>query len=123
MSELNIKTHDFEEAKQRIKEFSEKKVGELKLQHVESGSWFFGLGDHWVTGKELNDRISIIQKYFIHLDNTNIKTIKEFGDIYKALESLDKDYIQAIVASIKSIEETNENVKNVQEYQKKPLNN
>ena len=119
MSELVIKTHDFELAKSGLKEFSQKKAEELELNTVRTDGGFLGLGDHKVTGYELNSRLSTIQQYLIDLNTTNNKTIKEFGQVYSALEALDKDYIQAILISIKAIEKTSERIQATQEQIKK----
>ena len=61
MSDLVIKTHDFEVAKKGLKEFSQKKSEELELNTVRTDGGFLGLGDHKVTGSELNNRLSTIQ--------------------------------------------------------------
>lgn len=114
MSDLVIKTHDFEVAKKGLKEFSQKKAGELELNTVRTDGGFLGLGDHKVTGSELNNRLGTIQKLLIDLNNTNNRTIKEFGQVYSALEALDKDYIQAILISIKATEETSKRIEATQ---------
>ena len=119
MNELSIKTHDFELAKKRLKEFSQKKADELDIDTVRTDGGFLGLGNHKVTGYELNERLSIIQEHLIDLNNTNNKTIKEFGQVYSALEALDKDYIQAILISIKATEKTSERIQTTQDQIKK----
>ncbi|PEP14024.1 hypothetical protein [Bacillus wiedmannii] len=119
MSELMIKTHDFEVAKKGLKEFSQKKAEELELDTVRTDGRFFGLGDHKVTGYELNSRLGTIQQHLIDLNNTNNRTIKEFGQVYSALEALDKDYIQAILISIKATEETSKRIEATQEHIKR----
>lgn len=119
MSELVIKNHDFELAKKELKEFSQKKAEELELDTVRTDGGILGLGNHKVTGYELNNRLSTIQQHLIDLNNTNNKTIKEFGQIYSALEALDKDYIQAILISIKATEKTSERIQATQEQIKK----
>lgn len=123
MNELVIKTHDFEKAKEGLKEFSQKKSEELSIDTVDTDGWFLGIGDHKVTGNELNERLSAIQQHLIHLNDTNNKTIKEFGQVYSALEALDKDYIQAILVSIKATEKTSESIKVTQERIKKIVDN
>lgn len=115
MNELVIKTHDFELAKKGLKEFSQKKAEELEINTVRTDGGFLGLGDHKVTGDELNSRIGTIQQHLIDLNTTNNKTIKEFGQVYSALEALDKDYIQAILISIKATEKTSERIQATQE--------
>lgn len=122
MNELVIKTHDFELAKKGLKEFSQKKADELNIGTVRTDGWFFGLGDHKVTGAELNERLSTIQQHLIDLNTTNNKTIKEFGQVYSALEALDRDYIQAILISIKATEKTSERIQATQDQIKKIVN-
>ena len=92
MSDLVISTHNFELAKEGLKKFSQKKESELKIDTVSVSGGLFNLGDHKVTGYEFNNRMSTIQKHLIDLNTTNIQTIKEFGQVYNALEALDKDY-------------------------------
>lgn len=119
MNELVIKNHDFELAKRGLKEFSQKKADELEIDTVRTDGGFLGLGDHKVTGYELNSRLSTIQQHLIDLNTTNNRTIKEFGQVYSALEALDKDYIQAILISIKATEKTSERIQATQEQIKK----
>lgn len=134
MGELVIQYHDFENAKKEIKEFSEQTTTDLDLKRVDDskgvgeflGDWFFGRGiglDHKVTGEELNDLTSQIQTHLHSINNTQIKLIKEFGQVYSALEALDKDYIQAILVSIKATEETSEGIQKTQEQIKKIVEN
>ena len=119
MNELDIKTHDFELAKRGLKEFSQKKADELEIDTVRTDGGFLGLGDHKVTGYELNSRLNTIQQHLIDLNTMNNRTIKEFGQVYSALEALDKDYIQAILISIKATEKTSESIQATQEQIKK----
>lgn len=128
MGELIIKTHDFEASKNQIKVFSEQTPLDLELDKVDTDGWFFGLGDHNVTGRELNNLTSQIQDYLIDFNSLNTKFIKEFGQVYNALEALDKDYIQAILIAIKAAEKANNEVKvaqgditNTIELQKKTI--
>lgn len=119
MDELVIKKHDFELAKKRLKEFSQKKTKGLKIDTVKTSGGFCGLGNHKVTGDELNSRLSVIQDYLIDINNKNNETIKEFGQVYSALEALDKDYINAILISIKATEETSKRIETTQKQIKK----
>lgn len=134
MGELVIQYHDFENAKKEIKKFSEQTTTDLDLKRVDDskgvgeflGDWFFGRGigkDHLVKGEELNDLTSQIQTHLHSINNTQIKLIKEFGQVYSALEALDKDYIQAILISIKATEETSEGIQKTQEQIKKIVEN
>lgn len=114
MNEIVIKKHNFELAKNRLKEFSEKKEAEFAIDMVRTDGGFLGLGNHKVTGYELNDRIETIQNHLIDINTINNKTIKEFREIYNALDALDKDYMTSIVASVKAIEKTSNDVRTQQ---------
>lgn len=110
-SELAIKKHSFDLAKERLKEFSENDAAEIKLRHVQTDGVLFA---HKVTGEEFNDRLETIQDNFIAVNETNQKVIKEFREVYNALDVLDKDYITSIVANVKAIEKTSNDVKKQQ---------
>lgn len=111
MNEIAVKRHSFDVAKNRLKEFSEKTEAELEIDKVRTDGGFFGLGDHKVTGYELNRRLETIQEHFIAVSITNNKVIKEFREVYNALDVLDKDYITSIVANVKAIEKTSNDVR------------
>ncbi|NIK75033.1 cytochrome c556 [Paenibacillus castaneae] len=111
MDQLTIQTHDFNNAKKQLKQFSEKIPASVDLQTVASKGGIFNWSDHKVTGNELNHLTSQIQKHLITLNNLHIESIKEFGQVYKALEALDKDYIQAIILSIKAAEKASSQAK------------
>lgn len=116
MSEV-IQRHDFEEAKLAIKSFSEQTHTDLSLSYVQEskdvGEWLkdFLLGggiktEHVVTGKELNKLVERIQELFKKSNSTEIKLIQEFGQVYCALQALDKDYITWIIETIEAVQET-----------------
>lgn len=111
MNEIAIKRHSFEVAKNRLMEFSEKTEAELIIDKVQTDGDFLGIGNHKVTGDELNRRIETIQENFIAVNTTNNKVIKEFREVYNALDALDKDYITSIVANVKAIEKTSDDVR------------
>lgn len=139
MSELIIQDHNFENAKEEIKAFSEQTTTDLELKMVEDskgvgeflGDWFLGRGiglNHKVTGEELNELTAQIQTHLLSVNDTQIKLIKEFGQVYCALEALDKDYIDAILVSINATKETSQSIQKTQgqikgivENQKKTL--
>lgn len=126
MEELEIQTHDFEESKKQLKKFSEETTTDLELRRVNSGKGvgeFFGdliLGrgfniNHTVTGDELNSLTNDIQKHLIDFNDMQRSFINEFGHVYSALESLDKDYIQAILIAVKSAQKANGEAKLAQD--------
>ena len=110
--DLQISNHDFNAAKEQLKQFAEQDVKELKFDKVRTHEDIFGLewAEHGVTGKELNSLIEKLQNYFSNVYDRDQKLIKEFGEVYKALEALDKDYIQAILTSVSAIKKTNEKI-------------
>lgn len=111
MNELAIQTHDFNHAKKQLKEFSEKIPSSVDLQTVATNGGLFNWFNHIVTGDELNKLASQIQKHLITINNLHIESLKEFGQVYKALEALDKDYLQAIILSIKAAEKASSQAK------------
>ncbi len=121
MSELVIEKHNFDIAKEQLKRFSEEIPEDLTLRKVDDdkdfgeffGDLIFGRGlglDHKVTGEELNELTTDLQKHFHEINDTQIKLIKQFGEVYNTFEYLDKEYIQAILISIKTVEETSKKV-------------
>ena len=126
--ELVIKTHNFEDAKRRLKEVSEKKIEGFEINIVGTKDKFLFLeGDHKVTGDEFNDRIKAINQHLTNLHTKTYENNKEFGEVYNALEALDKDYIAVILTSINAIEEVSkhmrEEIDTIKEVQKKTLEN
>lgn len=111
MNEITIKKHSFELAKNRLKNFSEQTEAEYEIKRVKTEGGFLWLGDHKVTGDELNERLETIQKHFIAVNETNNKVIKEFREVYNALDVLDRDYITSIVNNVKAIEKTSNDVR------------
>ena len=110
--DLQISNHDFNAAKEQLKKFAEQDIKELKFDKVRTHEDIFGLewAEHGVTGKELNSLIEKLQKYFSNVYDRDQNLIKEFGEVYEALEALDKDYIQAILTSVSAIKKTNEKI-------------
>lgn len=110
--DLQVSNHDFNAAKEQLKKFTEQDVEELKFDKVRTHEDFFGLewSEHGVTGKEFNSLVEKVQKYFSKVYDRDQNLIEEFGEVYKALEALDKDYIQAILTSVSAIKKTNEKI-------------
>lgn len=114
MTDIVIKRHSFDLAQKRLKEFSEKTEAQLEIDRVRTSGGFLGLGDHKVTGDELNKRLKTIQSHFITVNETNNNVIKEFREVYNALDALDKEYIASILANVKAIEKTSNDVRSQQ---------
>jgi len=109
-----IKPHSFEEAKKHIKEFSDRTSPDLGLDKVSTSGGLFGWFDHNVTGEELNRVSGQIQDYLIKFNGLHSDFINEFGQVYKALESLDKEYIPAILSAVKGAELASDQAKSAQ---------
>lgn len=101
---LVIKKHDFQVAKNTLKKYTEQSREAIALSRVPTEGGIFNLGSHKVTGVELNKITSQIQNYLIGINNLSQGIIDEFGEVYRAFEALDKDYISGIVLAIKSAE-------------------
>ena len=115
--EINISKHDFDEAKEHLKEFAEQSQDELYFDTVRTHEDFFGFefAEHGVTGKEFNTLVEQTQNYISKFYDNQQTLIEEFGQVYKALEALDKDYIQAILSSVAAIDHTNKKILKEQE--------
>lgn len=107
MTNLPVNYHKFEAQKDKIKRFSENlpKLIELKSVKEQKDFWIVSF-DHNVTGKEFNSLVEDLQKVLRKNNEVNEKITKEFGSIYDTFESLDKDYIQGICASVATAKES-----------------
>lgn len=141
MEQLEIQSHNFQEKILKNKSNSDQKLHKLELKKVDEAKgtmqqiedFIFGRGfcpEHVVTGKEFNTLIEQLQPYLHDFNGTQIDLYKELGEVYNLLEGLDKDYIQAIIVSIKATEETSKKIRNTQEqierivkYQKQTIEN
>jgi len=114
--EINISKHDFDEAKEHLKEFAEQSQNELYFDTVRTHEDFFGFefAEHGVTGKEFNTLVEQTQNYISKFYDNQQKLIEEFGQVYKALEALDKGHIQAILSNIAAIEHINKKIQKEQ---------
>ena len=110
--EINISKHDFDEAKEHLKEFAEQSQDELNFDKVRTHDDFFGIefAEHGVTGKEFNTLVEQTQNYISKFYDNQQTFIEEFGQVYKALEALDKAYIQAIICNVAAIELNNKKI-------------
>ena len=117
MNEIEIKKHNFENAKKRIGNFKLSN-NENSFERVKEKS-FWGCFNHGVTGLEMNQYIDKVQSAFIGVNKYIYDIVKEFKEIYNALDALDKEYINGIIKSLekaqKAITENNDTVKNLEE--------
>ena len=114
--EINISPYDFNEAKEHLKEFAEQSRDELYFDTVKTHNDFFGFEftEHTVTGKEFNTLVEQTQNYISKFYEKQQETIDAFSQVYKALEGLDKGYIQAIVTTVAAIKHTNKKIQQEQ---------
>ena len=114
--EINISPYDFNEAKEHLKEFAEQSRDELYFDTVKTHDDLFGFEftEHTVTGKEFNTLVEQTQNYISKFYEKQQETIDAFSQVYKALEGLDKGYIQAIVTTVAAIEHTNKKIQQEQ---------
>ena len=110
--EINISQHDFDEAKEHLKEFAEQSQDELYFDKVKTHDDFFGFefAEHGVNGREFNTLVEQTQNYISKFYDNQQKLIEEFGQVYKALEALDKGHIQAIICNVAAIELNNKKI-------------
>ncbi len=109
-----VKPHSFEVALNNLKELAEQTPSDIGLDKVDSEGGLFGWFDHKVTGDELNKITTRIQGYLIGFNDLHIKEIKEVEQIYKAIDSLDKEYIPAILSAVKAAETASDQAKRAQ---------
>ncbi len=100
-----IKKHNFEVAKSNIERFSRNLPSDPSFDRVEVDGGLFGLGDHKVTGSEMNAFIGVVQNKLISVNSSLKSIIEEFKDVYNAFDYLDAEYISGIISSIESAEE------------------
>ena len=114
--EINISPYDFNEAKEHLKEFAEQSRDELYFDTVKTHNDFLGFlfAEHTVTGKEFNTLVEQTQNYISKFYEKQQETFDAFSQVYKALEGLDKGYIQAIVTTVAAIEHTNKKIQKEQ---------
>jgi hypothetical protein len=112
---IQINKHNFDVAKQGIKTFAENLPANPTIERVEEAVVF----GRWVTGEEANRITSQIQRSLISSNENIRKIIREFGEIYKTLEYLDRDYLTGIVASVQAAEAASEATKKISEETQK----
>lgn len=106
--ELVIKEHDFEKRKNEIKAFAYGLTDSVNLPAFKTSGGLFNWFDYKVTGEDMNQFATDIQKLFIHSNDIDKTIVDQFKNVYETFELLDKDYIQKIIIAVKSAEKANE---------------
>jgi hypothetical protein len=120
---MEVKRHSFQLAKSRLNDFTTKSEAEFSIDKVEKERGFLRLGNHKVTGDELNIRLSDIQKNFVDINKSHNNFIKEFREVYNALDALDEEYIASILSNVRAIEKTSSDVRVQQDVLKEHHDN
>lgn len=112
-----VKRQNFDNAMRSIKSYADNAKRPASLNRVSVSGGLFDLFDHKVTGEELNEIVSQLEDQLISLNNFDIGMLNTFKDIYKALDSLDREHIAGILAAAnaaKAASETaNQNVNHI----------
>lgn len=102
-----IHKEKFELALKKLEDLSKKGDFNIKYEKFKTDGGLFGLGDHKVTGSEINaNLVSPLQKNLNSIQD-NIKNLyKTSQEIYKTFDALDKEYISGILTSVGMANET-----------------
>ena len=102
-----IHKEKFELALKKLEDLSKKGDFNIKYEKFKTDGGLFGLGDHKVTGSEINENlVSPLQKNLNSIQD-NIKNLyKTSQEIYKTFDALDKEYISGILTSVGMANET-----------------
>ena len=98
-----VKPHDFELSIKEIHKIASDVPQSVKLESFQTEGTIIPWNDHNVTGEEVNRLlVDPLQKTLI-AQNTSIINLFEISkNVYKALDSLDKEYIAGIIAAVES---------------------
>ena len=96
-NEIVVKRQNFDAAMRSIRNFSERAAEREPLDRVSSSGGLFGLGDHKVTGTELNSVVSQVEDQLMDLKGYDLESLDLITDVYKALDALDKEHISGIL--------------------------
>lgn len=118
-----VKKQNFNTALRSIKVFSDTAQELTPLNRVPNSGGFLNLGNHKVTGTELNEIVSQVQGQLINLRSFDLGIVDLITNIYKALDALDREYIAGILAAANAAKAANdkvteETIKNVESIQK-----
>ncbi len=102
MNEILIEKRNFENQKNKLKKFSKDILSSVNLPNSKTESGLFGWSDHKVTGDQFNNLTNKIQTYLKATNSHVIKIIQEFDEVYKTFDTLDKEYLNKIIASVKA---------------------
>lgn len=111
MSLVVLDKSKFTEALNNIKNLSKKAQKEIHIPKVDNSGGMFGWFEHTVTGKELNSLARSVQDQFTANNSTFMILFDELDQVYRALDSLDKDYIYSILLAVEAAEKASAQAK------------
>lgn len=104
-----VNKHNFEISKSRINDFVNQLPANSDLTKVEEDGFLFF--SHKVTGEELNNLTTEIQRRLTNLNSILISTIREFKTVYKTFDFLDTEYLGGILQSLNAAEKASQSAK------------
>jgi len=102
MEGFTIETHNFEEAKNQLEKFSKEVSAYTNLSKFDEDCGPFGWFNRDASAKDLNTLTSEIKDSLISIKRTQVDTFEGLGQVYKALEALDKEYIRGIIVAVEA---------------------
>lgn len=113
MTGLEIKRNKFDAEIRKLRDLTCQKVSQL--ESVSTQAEWFGLLERKVSGAEFNNRLVAIQGNFIKVNETLDNLITQMRSVYNTFDTLDQDYMTSIVANVKAIEKTSNDIRKQQE--------
>lgn len=99
----NIKRQNFEIAKNKIQTLAQNVPSKVSIESFPTEGTIIPWHNHNITGDEANRLLVLPLQSTLIAQNDNIRSLFNIADeVYKALESLDKEYIAGIITSIES---------------------
>lgn len=103
MNEIVVNKHNFEVAKSQVAQMARNRAEVPKLSSFQTDGACFGLFDHRVTGPEINQLlVSPLQQSISSINLEFGKLYNIAGQIYKAMDYLDGEYMDGIVKGLNS---------------------
>lgn len=123
MSNIQIKRHNFDVAKNKVKQLSSNLPSYPSFTKVEEDGGLFGWGDHKVTGTEMNNSIREVQNKIIDVNSSLREIVYGFDEVYNTFNFLDKEYISGIIESVEEAEKASNQALKAQTETNKTVQN
>ena len=118
-SVIVVKRQNFDNAMKSIKDFADQAQEHEPIDRVSFSGGFLGLGDHKVTGFELNNVVSQVEDQLVDLKSFNLEFLDLITKIYEALAALDREHISGILIAANAAKAASDKAtKNVEAIQK-----